>query len=59
VDRALSTRIDDAREALSNMVVDSLAAYRATHSSTSGALMCPEALRLLPLQICALLKNVS
>eukprot|EP00047_Mylnosiga_fluctuans_P023595 m.142118 g.142118 ORF g.142118 m.142118 type:complete len:642 (-) comp9640_c0_seq6:98-2023(-) len=57
VDRALSAKVDEARQALTNLVPDALAAFRATMSATPGALMAPEALRSLPLMMNALLKH--
>eukprot|EP00047_Mylnosiga_fluctuans_P023593 m.142096 g.142096 ORF g.142096 m.142096 type:complete len:1257 (-) comp9640_c0_seq5:1530-5300(-) len=58
VDKALSGSIDDARAAMANIVFDCLASFRAnTTFSTSGALLVPEALRALPLMMCAMPKN--
>ncbi|XP_028661756.1 protein transport protein Sec24B isoform X1 [Erpetoichthys calabaricus] len=58
IDRAVSSSLSDARDALVNAVVDSLAAFR---SSTSGlqqsGLVAPYALRLFPLFVLALLKQ--
>ncbi|KAG2466617.1 SC24B protein, partial [Polypterus senegalus] len=58
IDRAVSSSLSDARDALVNAVVDSLAAYR---SGTSGlqqsGLVAPYALRLFPLFVLALLKQ--
>lgn len=59
VDRSLQSNIGDARDALVNVCVDVLSAYRATMSSASSGLYAPSNLRLLPLYIAALLKSVS
>ena len=59
VDRSLQSNIGDARDALVNVCVDVLSAYKATLSSSSSGLYAPSNLRLLPLFIAALLKSVS
>lgn len=60
VDRAVQSSLSDAREAFVNVVADVLSAYKLTQSSnTSGLLLAPSNLRLLPLYILALLKHVS
>lgn len=58
VDRSLQSNIGDARDALVNVCVDVLSAYKATLSSSSSGLYAPSNLRLLPLFIAALLKSV-
>lgn len=61
VDRALSTSLTDARDALLNVVADSLKAYREMIGGGSGtgsqALIAPGSLKYLPLYILGLLKN--
>ncbi|KAL4641601.1 protein transport protein Sec24B isoform X4 [Arapaima gigas] len=58
IDRAVSSSLSDARDALVNAVVDSLAAYRNGVSALQPAgLTAPAALRLFPLYVLALLKQ--
>ncbi|KAK3915556.1 Protein transport protein Sec24B [Frankliniella fusca] len=60
VDRSQQSSLSDARDAFINVVIDALSAYKATQSSVMGAgLLAPTSLRLLPLYILALLKNVA
>lgn len=60
VDRSQQSSLTDARDAFINVVIDALSAYKVTQSSTMGAgLLAPRSLRLLPLYILALLKNVA
>ena len=59
VDRCLQSSIGDARDALVNVCVDVLTAYKAAQGSTGPGLHAPTNLRLLPLYIAALLKSVS
>ncbi len=63
VERAMSSKIEDARDALMNKVVDLLTVYKGSMTSAgSGAsaqLSCPANLNLLPLLVCGLLKHVS
>jgi hypothetical protein len=62
VDRALATKLSDAREAMINTVVDSLKAFRGNFFATgqmSSELVCPESLKYLPLFVLALLKHVG
>jgi protein transport protein SEC24 len=63
VERAMSSKIEDARDALMNKVVDILTVYKGSMTSAgSGAsaqLSCPANLNLLPLLVCSLLKHVS
>ncbi|KFV61260.1 Protein transport protein Sec24A, partial [Dryobates pubescens] len=58
VDRSVSASLSDARDALVNAVIDSLAAYRgAVLSLQQPGLMAPHSLRLFPLYVLALLKQ--
>ncbi|XP_065692827.2 protein transport protein Sec24B isoform X2 [Patagioenas fasciata] len=58
VDRSVSSSLADARDALVNAVVDSLAAYMSTASNLQqSVLVAPNSLRLFPLYILALLKQ--
>eukprot|EP00051_Salpingoeca_urceolata_P017318 m.234913 g.234913 ORF g.234913 m.234913 type:complete len:777 (-) comp18920_c3_seq1:39-2369(-) len=59
VDRALNTKLSDARDALRNLVVDSFSAYRKACASNQqmNGLCAPDTLKLLPLLINALLKH--
>ncbi|GAB0188970.1 protein transport protein Sec24B [Grus japonensis] len=58
VDRSVSSSLSDARDALVNAVVDSLAAYMSTASNLQQSmLMAPNSLKLFPLYILALLKQ--
>ncbi|KAM6076571.1 protein transport protein Sec24B isoform 2-T2 [Chlamydotis macqueenii] len=58
VDRAVSSSLSDARDALVNAVVDSLAAYMSTASNLQQSmLIAPNSLKLFPLYILALLKQ--
>ncbi|XP_075232857.1 protein transport protein Sec24AB isoform X2 [Lycorma delicatula] len=60
VDRSIESSLADAREAFVNVVADILSAYKLTQSSgSSGCLLAPKSLRLVPLYILALLKNVA
>lgn len=60
VDRSQQSSLSDARDAFINVVIDALSAYKLTQSSVTGTgLLAPNSLRLLPLYILALLKNVS
>lgn len=58
VDRSLHSSISDARDAIVNVCVDVLSAYKATMSSAPSGLYAPSNLRLLPLYLAALLKSV-
>lgn len=59
VDRSVSATLSDARDALVNAVIDSLAAYRSSVLSIQQpGLTAPFSLRLFPLYILALLKQV-
>ncbi|XP_053921183.1 protein transport protein Sec24B isoform X2 [Cuculus canorus] len=58
VDRSVSSSLSDARDALVNAVVDSLAAYMTTASNLQQSmLIAPNSLKLFPLYILALLKQ--
>lgn len=60
VDRALASKLTDAREALINFAVDSLAAYRKTFGTNApdkGQLIAPDSLKLIPAIINGLLKH--
>ncbi|KAI9561908.1 hypothetical protein GHT06_012870 [Daphnia sinensis] len=59
VDRSLHSSISDARDAIVNVCVDVLSAYKATLSSATSGLYAPSNLRLLPLYLAALLKSVA
>ncbi|KAM4707866.1 protein transport protein Sec24B isoform 2-T2 [Discoglossus pictus] len=58
VDRSISSSLSDARDSLINAVVDSLASYNSTLSNLQqSTLIAPNALKLFPLYILALLKQ--
>ncbi|KFQ20184.1 Protein transport protein Sec24A, partial [Merops nubicus] len=58
VDRSVSATLSDARDALVNAVIDSLAAYRgAVLGIQQPGLVAPHSLRLFPLYVLALLKQ--
>ncbi|KAK3696689.1 hypothetical protein QZH41_013042 [Actinostola sp. cb2023] len=61
VDRTLSSSLGDAREALMNACVDSMTVYRQhiANQPQSSQLLVPYSLRLLPLYVLALMKNVA
>ncbi|XP_048190038.1 protein transport protein Sec24A isoform X2 [Perognathus longimembris pacificus] len=60
VDRSVTASLSDARDALVNAVIDSLAAYRSlVLSNQQPGLMVPFSLRLFPLFVLALLKQKS
>lgn len=59
VDRSLQSSLSDARDALINVAIDVLSAYRLSQSTGVGGLIAPGSLKLLPLYIIALLKSVS
>lgn len=59
VDRSVSSSLADARDALVNAVVDSLSAYMSTASNLQQSmLIAPNSLKLFPLYVLALLKQV-
>lgn len=60
VDRSVTASLSDARDALVNAVIDSLSAYRSSVlSNQQPGLMVPFSLRLFPLFVLALLKQVT
>ncbi|GAB1864987.1 Protein transport protein Sec24B [Camponotus japonicus] len=59
VDRSLQSSLSDARDALINVAIDVLSAFRLSQSSGSGGLIAPGSLKLLPLYIIALLKSIA
>ncbi|XP_073913414.1 protein transport protein Sec24A isoform X3 [Castor canadensis] len=60
VDRSVTASLSDARDALVNALIDSLAAYRSSVlSNQQPGLMVPFSLRLFPLFVLALLKQKS
>ena len=61
VDRALTTKLEDAREALKFKLVEILSCYKNTfkQSAHPQQLMICESLRLLPIYILGMLKNVQ
>lgn len=60
IEKALTTKLSDAREALVNKCIDILAIYRQELAATSplGQLILPETLKVLPLYILGLVKNI-
>ncbi|KAH0534755.1 hypothetical protein KQX54_007979, partial [Cotesia glomerata] len=59
VDRSQQTSLSDARDALINVAIDALSAYKIAQPSSTGGLMAPLNLKLLPLYIVALMKSVA
>eukprot|EP00002_Diphylleia_rotans_P002347 TRINITY_DN114_c0_g1_i2.p1 TRINITY_DN114_c0_g1~~TRINITY_DN114_c0_g1_i2.p1 ORF type:complete len:810 (-),score=160.55 TRINITY_DN114_c0_g1_i2:379-2808(-) len=61
IERALSSRLQDAREELTKRVLDILSTYKflSSHQSTPGQIVLPDSLKLLPLYVLAILKNVA
>ncbi|OAD61626.1 Protein transport protein Sec24B, partial [Eufriesea mexicana] len=59
VDRSQQSSLSDARDALINVAIDVLSAYKLSQSVASGGLLAPASLKLLPLYIIALLKCVA
>ncbi|XP_020299458.1 protein transport protein Sec24A isoform X2 [Pseudomyrmex gracilis] len=59
VDRSLQSSLSDARDALTNVAIDVLSAYKVLQSSSTGGLLAPGSLKLLPLYIIALLKTIA
>ncbi|XP_003490260.1 protein transport protein Sec24B isoform X1 [Bombus vosnesenskii] len=59
VDRSQQSSLSDARDALINVAIDVLSAYKLSQSVASGGLLAPASLKLLPLHIIALLKCVA
>jgi hypothetical protein len=58
VDRSLTSKLSDAREALLNVCVDSLKAYKQTMGSATGGLACPQSLMFLVPMVMGMLKHV-
>ena len=60
VDRSVSASMGDARDAMTNAAIDSLASYRnAALTIQQPGLLAPACLRLFPLYVLALLKQVA
>ena len=60
VDRSVTASLSDARDALTNAAIDSLSSYRqSVLTIQQPGLLSPACLRLFPLFILALLKQVS
>lgn len=59
VDKLQQSSLSDARDALINVAIDVLSAYKLSQSIGSGGLLVPGSLKLLPLYIIALLKCVA
>ncbi|XP_062392004.1 protein transport protein Sec24A isoform X1 [Sardina pilchardus] len=60
VDRSVTASLSDARDAMTNAVIDSLASYRtAVLTIQQPGLLSPTCLRLFPLYILALLKQIA
>jgi hypothetical protein len=58
VERSLTSKLSDAREALLNVCVDSLKAYKQTMGSATGGLACPQSLMFLVPMVMGMLKHV-
>ena len=61
IEKALSSKLADAREALVNKTIDILSVYRSDvvpPNASSTQLSLPESLKLLPLYVMALGKNI-
>ncbi|XP_076652844.1 protein transport protein Sec24AB [Halictus rubicundus] len=59
VDRSQQSTLSDARDALINVAIDVVSAYKLSQSAMTGGLMVPGNLKLLPLYIISLLKCVA
>ncbi|XP_033329992.2 protein transport protein Sec24AB [Megalopta genalis] len=59
VDRSQQSSLSDARDALINVAIDVLSAYKVSQPAMTGGLMVPGSLKLLPLYIIALLKCIA
>ncbi|KAG7212803.1 hypothetical protein KM043_013060 [Ampulex compressa] len=59
VDRSQQSSLSDARDALINVAIDVLSAYKLSQSAGSGGLIAPGSLKMLPLYIIALLKCIA
>lgn len=59
IDRSVSSSLSDARDAVVNAVVDFVSAYRSSVSNLQqSGLVVPAVMRLFPLYVLALLKQV-
>ncbi|XP_076298607.1 protein transport protein Sec24AB [Lasioglossum baleicum] len=59
VDRSQQSSLSDARDALINVGIDVVSAYKLSQSAMTGGLMVPGSLKLLPLYIISLLKCIA
>ncbi|XP_043672934.1 protein transport protein Sec24A isoform X2 [Vespula pensylvanica] len=59
VDRSQQSSLSDARDALINVAIDVLSAYKLSQSIGESGLLAPNSLKLLPLYIIALLKCIA
>jgi len=59
VDRALTSKLEDARDALMNKCADILGAYKQTFGGAQGQLVVGENLKMLPLLTLGTVKNVG
>ncbi|KZC04482.1 Protein transport protein Sec24B, partial [Dufourea novaeangliae] len=59
VDRSQQSSLSDARDALINVAIDVLSAYKLSQSTMTGDLLVPGSLKLLPLYIISLLKCIA
>ena len=60
IERALTSKLEDARDALVNKCVDILGVFKSNFSSSghNAQLLAPDNLKLLPLMVLSILKNV-
>ncbi|TPX48602.1 hypothetical protein SeMB42_g02938 [Synchytrium endobioticum] len=61
VDRVLSSRLEDAREAILNKLIDIISVFKSnfTTSGQSVQLLLPENLKMLPMLVMGLIKNLG
>ncbi|XP_076684300.1 protein transport protein Sec24AB isoform X1 [Andrena cerasifolii] len=59
VDRSQQSSLSDARDALINVAIDVLSAYKLTQTAAAGGLLVPGSLKLLPLYIISLFKCLA
>ncbi|TPX31402.1 hypothetical protein SmJEL517_g05242 [Synchytrium microbalum] len=61
VDRVLSSRLEDAREAILNKLVDIISVFKSNFTTSGQAvqLLLPENLKLLPMLIMGIIKNLA
>lgn len=60
IDRSITSSLSDARDALTNAVVDLVSAYKSNVSNLQqSGLVVPASMRLFPVYILALLKQVT